>query len=118
MSEGTDPLCDVCRAQVCLADCPNRIANDETYRRYQEHILIPAILASCETPFDFVRFDEIQSGKCMGWTGPCGRPGKLDAQNTAYEKLISNYICLCEECWAENEEHWASMWAEYNSGRL
>lgn len=88
-----------------------------TYQRYVEHIVIPRILASCETPEDLVKFDEIQSGKCEGFSGPCGKPGVLFHAHTAYHKTISNYHVHCPDCIKESDEHWDEMWKEYYSSQ-
>lgn len=90
---------------------------EETHRRYVEHIVIPRILASCETPADFVKFDEIQQGRCTGFSGPCdtGLPGKFHRQNTQYHKQIQNYGSLCSECQKESDDYWAEMWANYRA---
>jgi len=48
----------------------------------------------------------------------CGRPGIRRRQNTAYPNDEMNFAILCAECQAENDEHWAEMWAEYYRGCL
>jgi hypothetical protein len=37
--------------------------------------------------------------------------------DTAYVNDESNYCEVCEECFEEIQEHWAEMWADYNSQR-
>lgn len=78
---------------------------------------VPAALASCKNQYDLVRFNEIQLGNCLGFSEPCGKPGKLRRQNTAYHVEIRNWNCLCDLCQEEADLYWAEMWAEYRSSQ-
>jgi hypothetical protein len=53
--------------------------------------------------------------QCTGFSHPCENEGKRRRQNTAYADDERNWVVLCDECFAENEEHWHEMWAEYYS---
>lgn len=50
---------------------------------------------------------------CTGMYQPCGRIAKRRRQNTQYVDEESNWVIMCDECFAENEEYWAGMWADY-----
>lgn len=50
---------------------------------------------------------------CTGMFHPCGKPAKRRRQNTQYVNDESNFVIMCDECFAENEEHWRGMWADY-----
>lgn len=36
-------------------------------------------------------------------------------QNTQYVNQEMNFVTLCPECKAENDEYWEERWAEYHS---
>jgi hypothetical protein len=49
----------------------------------------------------------------------CGDPnGVCYRQRTAYHDDRQNFVTLCPECRAENDDHWDTMWSEYYSGLL
>jgi hypothetical protein len=58
------------------------------------------------------------SGPCQGHDAPCENTGTWQRQNTRYIDDASNWVCLCEECFAAREEIWAECWREYWSSVL
>jgi hypothetical protein len=37
-------------------------------------------------------------------------------QRTSYVKEERNWVTLCPECRADNNQHWDDMWADYYAG--
>ena len=51
--------------------------------------------------------------ECTGMYNPCDKPGKRRRQNTQYADDERNWVIMCDDCFAENEEYWRGMWADY-----
>ena len=52
---------------------------------------------------------------CHSSSPPCFNRGRNRRQNTAYADNKLNWVFLCDECAAENDEYWKERWDEYYS---
>ena len=55
--------------------------------------------------------------KCDGFQKHCdSQDAERYKQNTNYVDEDRNWVTLCPNCRAENDEFWEEQWAEYYSG--
>lgn len=51
---------------------------------------------------------------CNGFDGECGcKTARWRRQNTQYIDRRANWVFMCDDCYAANEDFWAERWRDY-----
>ena len=80
--------------------------------------LLQKMIDSGEVEAGSVMLQVSRGSPCTGFDSPCGKPARFRRQNTQYAEEISNWVCMCDDCFDKNEEYWTDRWEEYYSGIL